>query len=226
MSALIDLTGKRFARLLVIGRATATGGQAKWECLCDCGAKRTVISALLRSGGTKSCGCLKRENLIARSTTHGMSRVGCRTPEYTAWANMIARCEDQNRTADWPLYGGRGITVCARWRSSFEAFLADIGRRPSARHSIDRIDTDGHYEPGNVRWAAPEVQHNNRRDNRIVQYRGERMTFTQAWRASERVVSFGVAHSRFKRGWPAGAAINTPTVPVRGRRAAGSRCWA
>ena len=140
----LDLTGKRFGRLVALTRAPSTrqpGGSVcrKWTCRCDCGEITTTSRAHLRSGDTSSCGCLQRELTGRRSTSHGEAR---RTGEYRSWAHLIERCENRN-TKGWPLYGGRGIRVCGRWRRSYEKFLADMGRRPSSNHSIDRINNDG-----------------------------------------------------------------------------------
>jgi hypothetical protein len=111
--------------------------------------------------------------------THGESYGGARTPEYVAWVNMIQRCEDPNYI-DFHRYGGRGIRVCARWRTSYTAFLADVGRRPSRDHSLDRYpNSDGEYEPGNVRWATEQEQQRNRCTNRIVELNGEKKCLSE-----------------------------------------------
>lgn len=131
-----------------------------FECVCECGVQRNVIGTDLINGGSKSCGCLNRE----LHTTHGMSN----TAELKIWNHMIARCYNSN-TNCFDNYGGRGIQVCERWRSSFESFLADMGMRPSLEHSIDRFpNNNGNYEPGNCRWATPLQQGRNKRNNRLV----------------------------------------------------------
>lgn len=119
----------------------------------------------LRSGHTQSCGCYFLEVCHERNLTHGATREGRFSPEYQSWVGMIARCENP-RKQHWAHYGGRGIRVCARWRKSFEAFFADMGRKPAPNHSIDRIDVDGNYEPGNCRWATQAEQIKNRRPRR------------------------------------------------------------
>jgi hypothetical protein len=130
------------------------------ECRCDCGSVKTFIHFNVTKGNSTSCGCKRAELVAAKITTHGESR-GRRSKEYEAWAAMRQRCTN-SRHVGFPYYGGRGITVCQRW-DSFEAFLDDIGRAPSPSHSLDRIDNDGHYEPGNVRWATKADQAGNRR---------------------------------------------------------------
>jgi hypothetical protein len=158
----LDLKGLRFGRLMPLKRIDNVKSKVRWLCRCDCGAELAVKVDALRSGNTKSCGCAKIDGLIARTLKHGNARAGAKTSEYTIWKTMKDRCfrPANPRFKDW---GGRGITVCARWRDSFGAFLADMGPRPSTRHSIDRIDNDGNYEPGNCRWATGLQQAANKR---------------------------------------------------------------
>ena len=155
-----DLTGLKFHRLTVIEYAGATRPpkRALWKCKCDCGSICEVIATHLRNGNTKSCGCLRNEVAGGRTRTHGLSK----TREYETWCHMIQRCEDP-RQPGYKHWGGRGITICDRWRNDFEAFLADMGHRPSAKHSLDRINNDGNYEPSNCRWATRHEQARNQR---------------------------------------------------------------
>ena len=156
----VDITGARFGTLVVLKRgANQKQGSGRWECACDCGKKCIVRASLLRSGAQSSCGCLARAIDIARKTKHGKRH----TPEYHSWAGMIQRCHNPNSHAYKKYYGSRGISVCSRWRTSFEQFFEDMGNRPSAEHSLDRIDVNGNYEPENCRWATASQQSANRR---------------------------------------------------------------
>lgn len=162
---LIDLTDHPpFGKLTVIERAgSAKSGHAQWLCQCECGNVVTVSSNPLLRGLTNSCGCLHNELLAERNSTHGMSK----TSEYMAWAHMKNRCYNL-KDKKFKDYGGRGITVCNRWLK-FENFFADMGKRPSSGHSIDRIENSGNYEPGNCRWAtAAEQSRNTRRNTNIT----------------------------------------------------------
>lgn len=182
-----DYTGKRFGRLQVL-KADLSGRNVRWTCLCDCGKQSLVATAKLTNGHTRSCGCLSREAIAESRTTHGKTK----TPEYKSWQKIIERCESPLDPA-FARYGGRGITIAEAWRKDFPAFLAEVGERPSPHHSIDRIDNDKGYEPGNVRWATPTEQACNRRSNVWVEIGGERMLQKDA------VSRFGVPQSTFSR---------------------------
>lgn len=151
----INLTGQRFGNLLVIGIAPSAHHQARWECLCKCGDTKIVTGGHLRRGTTRGCRRCSCKNL-----THGMHN----SPEYKAFTAAKQRCTNPN-VRNWKHYGGRGIEFHF---ASFEEFLAHLGPRPSADHSLDRIETNGHYEPGNVRWATEDEQRRNKRPYKIV----------------------------------------------------------
>lgn len=164
--------GTRFGRLVIVSEAEPEprtphrGHHRRFNLRCDCGGAKTTRLNDLRSGVVNSCGCLVRENnaeLGRASATHGDAARAKRAPEYRSWHSMIQRCENPN-SQGYKYWGGRGISVCERWRNSYATFLADVGRRPSPQHSIDRYPNgDGNYEPGNVRWADKSEQAYNRR---------------------------------------------------------------
>lgn len=163
MARLIDMTGMRFGRLVVLRLAPRSGpGPAKWVCLCSCGAETVVASTYLRTGHTKSCGCLSVDALVSRRRTHGHSpSTGRKDGAYRVWQMMRKRCSDPT-AHNWKYYGGRGIRVWTAWESDYATFIRDVGPRPTPKHTLDRIDPDGNYEPGNVRWATPHEQRVNR----------------------------------------------------------------
>jgi hypothetical protein len=155
------LLGK-FGRLTPMAFFQESGGDLKILCVCDCGSFRDVVRDKLISGHTKSCGCISREGSRLR---HGQCRKGSHTPEHRAWTKMFERCYSDNPYRK-KYYGDRGISVCERWKT-FENFFADMGLRPSRQHSLDRINNDGNYEPGNCRWATKSEQMKNRRKWKI-----------------------------------------------------------
>jgi hypothetical protein len=213
MPAFIDLTGQRFGRLTVLNRAgtAQTGGETKvtWSCRCDCGEEVIVWAGALRSGHTKSCGCLDRDQRMARNTKHGASKRGETTPEYLTLRGMIDRCTNPNNKyyAD---YGGRGIEVCERWRKSFANFLADMGERPKkGRYSIERLDVNGHYEPGNCVWIPMHEQATNKRNNRLLTFRGQTLVLTH-WAERIGISVPLLLHRLDKLGWPVERALTEP----------------
>lgn len=159
---IVNLTGRIFGKLIVLQPYGIHENRGIcWECACQCGKKVVVPSGNLVGRNTQSCGCSRIMTLKAKFTTHGEARVSERSPEFTTWAGMKTRCTNPN-TKCWPHYGGRGIKVCERWME-FRNFLSDMGRKPSPKHSLGRIDNDGNYEPRNCRWETQKQQQKNRR---------------------------------------------------------------
>lgn len=153
-----DLSGMRFGMILVLIRvANNAYGRSRWLCRCDCGKEWEVNGQDLWIGDCVSCGCARPKRAAEMFSTHGMSR---NVREYKIWIGIKTRCYNP-RYAHFNRYGGRGIKMCGRWRDSFPAFLADMGRRPTPKHSVERIDNDGDYEPGNCRWATHTEQMRN-----------------------------------------------------------------
>lgn len=202
---LIDLTGQRFGRWVVVGRdGSGKYGAPYWECLCDCGSTSRVCGASLRTGISRSCGCLCAETTSIRSKKHGHSGTN-RTPTYRTWRSMVRRCTNPKDNRAYA-YLARGISVCDRWRS-FENFLADMGERPEGK-TIDRIDNEKGYFPENCRWATASEQATNKRTSRWIEHDGRRMTLSQ-W-AAEFNIGIGILHHRLKSGWPVAHALTTP----------------
>lgn len=199
--------GAVYGRLTVLGK-----GKGKfWLCKCTCGKKTSVSAHKLIVGHTRSCGCLLVERRGKASITHGAA-VGGRTKEFSIWAKMRDRCKPGMGGKSRENYAGRGITVCDRWQS-FENFLADMGPCPSPKHSLDRINNDGNYEPGNVRWATALEQGRNKRNNIRLEWAGMEMCLSE-W-CEKAGMPYTTVNARLKKAWPWPQALYTP---VRGRQ--------
>lgn len=170
----IDLTGKRFGRLVVVDRAGTVNRKATWNCKCDCGNVLVVHTTHLKSGNTKSCGCLRLDSNTAKNTTHGMRN----TRIYYVWCAMKKRCTNK-KDPQFNLYGGRGIKVCREWMAfeGFYSWAVSSGYRSGL--TIDRIDVNGDYCPENCRWATTEEQNNNKQNSVYFTYGGETNTLGQ-----------------------------------------------
>lgn len=209
----IDIVGQRFERLTVIELSEIRGGNAYWICQCDCGARKIVAASNLNRGNVKSCGCLRREIGQTTLTKHGLTVSNIRLMR--VWNNIKYRCENRNASA-FANYGGRGIRVCEGLHD-FATFLELIGDRPTAEHSIDRIDNEKGYscgacndciarrEPMNVRWSTLVEQARNKRNNVMLEHDGMRLCLAE-W--AQRIgVEPHVISGRLKRGWSIASAV-------------------
>jgi len=205
----VDITGQRFGRLIVVSRTdNAKGGHTRWLCRCDCGTKKVISSCNLKSGHTKSCGCLQKERSIEGSTKHGHTSGAFTSQTYNCWVCMIYRCSDLSNKH----YGGRGIMVCRRWRK-FENFLKDMGECPEG-HSIDRIDNDGNYEPGNCKWATRQEQARNKRNNHLITHDGRTQCLTD-WAEELNINVYTLSFRLNEANWPTEEALTTPVGQKR-----------
>lgn len=193
--------GDRFGRFV----AVAAVADPVWLFDCDCGTRSQRRKYPVVSGRILSCGCLRNEKTVERQTTHGRRN----TSEYNVWRSMRDRCFNPNSEYSAE-YAGRGIIVCQRWNESFSDFFADMGARPSPSHTIDRIDNDGNYEPGNCRWATKREQANNRRSNRRLTFMGVTCGVSE-W-ADRQGLGRSTVEWRIKRGWSVERALTTPSA--------------
>jgi hypothetical protein len=208
----LELTGQRFGHYTVIRRLPNTK-RSKWLCRCDCGERREVLGNNLTRGNSKGCGCSKQ--------THGMAG----SPEHYAWRGALGRCTNP-KNKDYPRWGGRGITVCARWRgkTGFDNFYADMGPKPSPKHTLDRYpDKDGNYEPGNCRWATWKQQQRNRRDTITVRYFGRTWVLRELVERVGKVNCYTVYQRLKSGGWPLVLALTKPSRITRSSSAATRR---
>lgn len=204
------LEGRRYHKLVVLEwagwRQYSNGRESTWNCQCDCGRQAVVPQRNLAGGNTKSCGCI----IGKHKRTHGATG----TPEFMAWGAMFQRCYNP-KSKSFKDYGARGIKVCERWTGSFENFLADMGKRPSSAHSLDRYpNNNGNYEPANCRWAMDVVQSNNRRSSRSLTINDETLTYAQWERRNG--LKPGTICQRLGYGWSLDRLLLPPRVYRRG----------
>lgn len=200
--------GKRYGRLTALRFL----GNRRWLCRCDCGVEKAIRTGQLASGQTSSCGCYRVERGRIHGSTinrrHGEGSNGKESAEYRAWSSMKNRCSSPT-SLDYARYGGRGILVCDRWQR-FEEFLSDMGRRPSSKHSIDRIDVNGNYELANCRWATATEQNRNTSSNHMVTIDEEAKSL------SEWLEIFDIARKTFHQRVRSGMSeVDALTVPKR-----------
>lgn len=213
MGKFIDMTGQKYGRLTVISRAenaTDRDGtiRTQWNCVCDCGTLITARGKDIRSGNTKSCGCMNRESIrafnFANKTTHG----GRYTRLYKIWRGMKDRCYN-DKLSYYARYGGRGIMVCKDWSDDFQSFKEWALENGYADNlTLDRIDVNGNYEPSNCRWVTMKEQGNNRRTNHTLTYNGEKKTISE-W-AEITGLSKGAIWHRIDMGWDVEATLTKP----------------
>ena len=206
MPPLRDLTGQRFGRLVVLARDGSRAGAVYWLCRCDCGNKKTAASNNLKGGYTRSCGCLRREVVAAlgrKQTTHGHLRRGKATALYLRWRNILDRCMNP-RNKQYADYGGRGITVCKKWRK-FQNFLTDMGEPPPG-YQIDRIDNNKGYCKSNCRWVSRKSNLRNKRSNHFVTFCG-RTQCLAVW-AEETGIPAQRICRRLREGWSVERALS------------------
>lgn len=214
MSAFIDLTGRRFGKLIVLRRGETriypSGSKAThWICRCDCGRESTPTTSTLNNGSSKSCGCVAARKAGDRERTHGLSG----STMHRLWKSIKARCNNP-KVRSYRNYGGRGIKMWPPWNASFRLFLAEIlieiGPKPSPKHSIDRIDNERGYEPGNLRWATNAEQSRNRRGVHRIEFDGASRTFEE-WSAITGIKAGTIRHRVMRGGWGVADALGRET---------------
>jgi len=201
-----DLTGRTFGKITVLHRLPNIGSSTSWMIHCRCGITRAMLGSVLRKRAV-SCGCHRREVLASAAKTHGLAH---KTPEYGVWQGMLRRC-DNPRMRAFRDYGARGIKVCRRWKgvNGFVNFLADMGKRPSPRHTIERKNASGNYSPTNCQWLHRSEQNNNKRTSVVLTLNGKTMT-VRDW-SRETGISKSLIAARIKRlGWSVKEALTRP----------------
>ncbi len=188
----IDLTGQSFGKWTVLFRMhSKESTSAVWKCRCSCGSTLNIYGSALRAQKTLSCRAC-RMNIIRKEICNEDK------PEYKSWDGLKQRCSNPNN-ASFNRYGELGVTVCERWKHSFDNFLADMGPKPSAQHSIDRKDNNGNYEPGNCRWATKKEQARNRTNNKCITFENKTLTISE-WAEITNIAPTNITR-RLKSGW-------------------------
>jgi len=202
-----EYIGNRFFRLTVKSVFKKDNGYRYFSCVCECGKTKDILAKNIIRGKTKSCGCYQKERASEAAKTHGEG--ANKTKEYRIWTHIKTRCFN-NKSPKFISYGGRGITMCDRWRYSYVNFLEDMGRCPANKDSIDRIDNNGNYEPKNCRWADLYEQGCNMRSNVVIEYNGESKIIAEWARITG--ISESVLQYRVKMDWGADKIIETPIM--------------
>jgi hypothetical protein len=205
-----DYIGKKYNRWTVLKyEGTNHLNKSQFLCRCDCGTEKIIVLGNLKTGQSKSCGCLNDEKRKGntRNKKHGMSF----SREYSTWRAMLDRCENKTYR-EYPDYGGRGIKICERWHD-FNNFYADMGKRPQ-NTTLDRIDNDGNYEPSNCRWANAKTQANNRRSNTLITFNGKTQTLQQ-WADETGIYKNTISMRINHYGWSIEKALTTPSIIPR-----------
>jgi hypothetical protein len=203
------IAGDKFGRWIIASPLVRHNSRDYFECRCDCGTIKLVRKSKLLDGTSRSCGCLRNDNL----TTHGATKNNIRreSHEYWIWNTIVQRCTNP-KVKNWMDYGGRGITVCDRWLK-YENFIADMGKRPTAEHSIDRDDNEAGYSPENCRWATRQEQATNKRNNHLIELFG-RCQHLAGW-AREYGIDHTLIISRLSRGWSEVDAVTKPPRKIK-----------
>lgn len=199
----------KFGRLTILREFTKDAAwRKKVKCRCDCGTEKFIRVDHIKSGRIASCGCLQSELSSSRKLIHGCcSRRNGKSAEWKVWSSMRQRCQDK-RNPVYHRYGGRGITVCDRWQKSFAAFLADMGTRPTPKHTIERKNNNDGYNPDNCEWATRTAQANNRRSNHLFTLNG--VTLSAAEWGRKTGIGAGTILARSYRGWADTRTLTTP----------------
>lgn len=213
MSKPLDLAGHKYGRLKPIRRAeNAEDGHARWLCLCDCGKTVVVTARYLKTGHTRSCGCLQSEKAAESASQRNITHGDSKEPLYHVWQSMRARCNNHKHRA-YSNYGGRGISVCAEWNDSYLTFKEWAIKSGYTRgKQLDRIDNNWDYCPQNCRWVSAKENSNNKRTNRHIYFGGRTMTISE-W-ATEKGLAYNTLYSRLVDGWPVERALSEQTGRV------------
>jgi hypothetical protein len=209
----VDLTGRRCGSWTVLSHSHLQDKVRYWNCRCDCGVERIVNGNNLRKGVSAGCGCARVSTRIALNKAQAKEVRVNDHPLYPIWLAIRQRCYNKKHK-HYAGYGGRGITMCDRWRlsrngrSGFYAFVEDMGPRPDGGYSIERLDNNGNYSPDNCEWRTQKEQCVNRRNNRIVEFKGQKMAMIQAIEASG--LTAWTVYQRLQRGWDVDRALSTP----------------